>query len=156
MFLTSCKLAVPSKGEFFSIGIQSSDSLIASGCSGHIFVWDIRTRKLFRAFRDFHTEDITTVRLSIAYFDLLCSLTSRKVRFRPSENSTQVFSSSVDGNICCFDVQPEDEDDALLSGINIEDSINRIDFFGDNYDCVACLTTTEKLTLWNIDVLCNH
>jgi len=119
------------EGEFFSFDIEYNDATLAAGTSSFIKIWDLRSTKVLKKYSDFHYEDIT------------------QIRYHPLQ--TKVLSSaSVDGNICIFNIELE-EDDALLAGVNTEDSVGRIDFFGPNYEFFSCLTHTERLSLWTLE-----
>jgi len=120
------------QSEFFSLGIEPGDTLFASGDKGDVKVWDVRTTKQLRQYPDFHQEDIT------------------QVRFHPLEKSN-LFTASVDGTICKFDINQEDEDEAFISGMNPDEAVSKIDFFGPNAEYLYCLTTAEKFSLWNIE-----
>jgi len=85
-----------------------------------------------RHYPNFHQEDIT------------------QVRFHPVEKS-HLFTGSVDGTICKFDINQEDEDEAFISGMNPDEAVSKIDFFGPNAQYFYCLTTAEKLSIWNIE-----
>jgi hypothetical protein len=63
----------------------------------------------------------------------------------------KIFIGSVDGTVCVLDIEQLNEDDTLISGFNLEDSINKIDFIGENYDFISFLTNSERFSLWNMD-----
>jgi len=95
----------------------------------NIFVWDIRTTKQLRLYEDFHMSDVT------------------QVRFHPIHRN-HLFTGSVDGTICVFNIAENDNDEALVGGINVDDSVSQIGFFGVDSDCLYCLSHCERLSLW--------
>lgn len=36
--------------------------------------------------------------------------------------------------------------------MNVDDTINRIQFFGPSFDYLTCLTGTERFSIWSTDV----
>ena len=91
---------------------------------------DLRTTKLIRKLDDFHSDDITQIRF---------------------HSDGTLITGSMDGNICMFDLKIQEEDDVLVTGINLEDSISKIEFHGDKKQYISCLTHSERLSIWQLD-----
>eukprot|EP01133_Synstelium_polycarpum_P011239 gene11239-13116_t len=73
-----------------------------------------------------------------------------RVRFHPKD-PTKLFSASVDGLICLYDLNIEDEDDAIVYVMNGEHSISTMGFFGNNCSNLYSLSTTERLSIWDLE-----
>lgn len=58
-----------------------------------------------------------------------------------------MISGSTDGLICLYNLETLVEDDALYQVIK-EDSINKIGFFGPQYEYIYCLSHMETFSLW--------
>jgi len=119
--------------EYWSVGVNNNDSLLASGHKNDIVIWDVRSSKQLRRYSDFHGDDIN------------------QVRFHPHDNSNRLFTASQDGTICAVDYTVDEEEDALMSGFNIEDPISRIDFVGPLLEYITVLSSSERLSMWTLD-----
>eukprot|EP01116_Phalansterium_solitarium_P013450 TRINITY_DN30813_c0_g1_i1.p1 TRINITY_DN30813_c0_g1~~TRINITY_DN30813_c0_g1_i1.p1 ORF type:complete len:295 (-),score=87.57 TRINITY_DN30813_c0_g1_i1:23-907(-) len=125
--------AYSGRKDFYSISLNSTDTQLASGNSGSICVWDLRSTEQLRNYPNFHMDDIT------------------QVRHHPVHHA-QLYTASVDGTVCVFDTDCNDEDDAMISGMSVDgDSISRIDFFGPSAEFFSCITNTERMTLWSAE-----
>lgn len=99
---------------------------------------DSTSGRAFAQFADCHTDEVT------------------QVCFHPHLES-QLFSACLDGLVCIFDYSlGVTEDEAYQSGLNIENAINKIGFFGDNGKFMYCTTPTEQLSLWDLEMEQNH
>jgi hypothetical protein len=72
-----------------------------------------------------------------------------RVRFHPLRRS-EVVTASEDGIVCLFDCTIADEDDAIISIINVESAVAQFAFFGPELHNIVCLTGSETLDMWNI------
>jgi len=119
------------EAELWSFSLNSSGTVLAAGSEAIIYFWDIRSNKSLAKFEDSHTESVTSV------------------KFHPIID-TQIISASVDGLICLYDITRPNEDDALVSVLNPDESISTVGFFGPNFEFLYCITHTEQLSLWSL------
>ncbi|EGG21348.1 WD40 repeat-containing protein [Cavenderia fasciculata] len=117
------------KGEAFTIDIAGD--LLAVGVGSSVCIWNLKTMKMVKEFCDSHTEDVT------------------RVLFHPND-ATKLFSCSVDGLICVYDLTVEDVDEAVLSVMNGEHSLNTIGFYGPSNEYLYSLSHTERLYTWDL------
>ncbi|XP_051118699.1 WD repeat-containing protein GTS1 isoform X2 [Andrographis paniculata] len=127
----SCLSTGPSLEMFsFSFG-GANENLLAAACKSQIYFWDWRTMKQSACLEECHTEDVT------------------QVHFVPGHQS-KLISSSVDGLICLFDTDGDiNDDDHLLSVLNVGTSIGKVGFFGEANQKLWCLTHIETLSVWD-------
>jgi hypothetical protein len=52
-----------------------------------------------------------------------------------------------------FDTDQQDEDETLTMGINLEDAVSHISFHGPNAEQIFVLSTSERLSVWNLQVV---
>lgn len=72
-----------------------------------------------------------------------------QVRFAPNQQS-KLISASVDGLMCVFDTDGDiNEDDHLLTVMNVETSVSKVGFYGNTYQKLWCLTHIETLSTWD-------
>lgn len=123
--------AGPSQEIFsFSFG-GANHNLLAAGCNSQILFWDWRTKRQVACLEDSHTEDVTQVHFIPGYDDRLIS-------------------ASVDGLMCLFDTGGDiNDDDQLVSVLNVGTSIGKVGFLGEKNQKLWCLTHIETLSVWD-------
>ncbi|EGC37774.1 hypothetical protein DICPUDRAFT_76622 [Dictyostelium purpureum] len=126
---TGQSTSINQQDEIYSFDLNGE--ILAMGVGSTVVLYNISTKKLIRKFEESHTQDVT------------------RVRFHPVDKN-KLISCSVDGLICMYDLEQQDDDDAIIQVINAEDSIGEIGFFGDQYQYLYSLSHTEKLTLWDL------
>lgn len=120
-----------SSEEIFSFSFSGESNLLAAGCKSQVLLWDWRNKKQVACLEESHIEDVT------------------QVRFIPGTQN-KLLSASVDGLMCIFDTTGDiNDDDHLLSVINVGTSIGKIGFFGHDYQKLWCLTHIETLSIWD-------
>lgn len=99
-----------------------------------LLFFDVRERTYLGCYWECHSEDITNV------------------RFHPS-NPDLLSSGSVDGLINVFDISKPNEDDALQTCFNVEDSIESINWHTSptDQDWISCITTTNNFHLYDVE-----
>ncbi|KAI9144980.1 WD40-repeat-containing domain protein [Paraphysoderma sedebokerense] len=117
--------------------INSDVSLMAGGTDltgedAAIVFWDPRSTSHLHSFVESHSDDITCV------------------HFHPS-NPHLLLSGSTDGLACVLNVQGFDEDEAIVSVLNTESSVNRVNWFGQNGEYIYTATHIEELRIWNAE-----
>ncbi|CAL1261098.1 unnamed protein product [Larinioides sclopetarius] len=95
-----------------------------------LLFWDRRTGTNVGGYWNSHTDEIT------------------HVQFHSTSNS-ELASSSVDGLINIFDLNQNNEDDALSNTLNTESSVNRFTWGPDNH--FSCITGTEDYQFWSAE-----
>ncbi|KFQ22939.1 WD repeat-containing protein 89, partial [Mesitornis unicolor] len=129
---------------FISFDINCSDLIICAGTEkvekdAFLVFWDARgitdcassTEEPLGVYSESHNDDIT------------------KVCFHPVEPNL-VVSGSTDGLVNVFDINKDNEDDALLSTCNSDSSVSFIGWSGKDYKQVYCLTHDEGFCWWDI------
>lgn len=107
---------------------------MALGAEGEVLLWDVRQTKTAAKFEESHMEDSSVT----------------QVHFHPTQNHFLV-SGDEDGLICAYDcTQMNDEDEAVVSVLNTEQSVSKLGFFGAQSDMLYCITQSEMLSLWNL------
>lgn len=114
----------------FSFGGANHNTL-AAGCNSQILFWDWRTKRQVACLEESHTEDVTQVHFIPGYDDRLIS-------------------ASVDGLMCLFDTGGDiNDDDQLVSVLNVGTSIGKVGFLGEKNQKLWCLTHIETLSVWD-------
>ncbi|XP_006359385.1 WD repeat-containing protein 89 homolog isoform X1 [Solanum tuberosum] len=123
--------AGPSQEIFsFSFG-GPNHNLLAAGCNSQILFWDCRTKCQVACLEESHTEDVTQVHFIPGYDDRLIS-------------------ASVDGLMCLFDTGGDiNDDDQMVSVLNVGTSIGKVGFLGEKNQKLWCLTHIETLSVWD-------
>ncbi|XP_055813413.1 WD repeat-containing protein GTS1 [Solanum dulcamara] len=123
--------AGPSQEIFsFSLG-GANHNLLAAGCNSQVLFWDWRTKRQVACLEESHTEDVTQVHFIPGYDDRLIS-------------------ASVDGLMCLFDTGGDiNDDDQLVSVLNVGTSIGKVGFLGEKNQKLWCLTHIETLSVWD-------
>ncbi|XP_009801941.1 WD repeat-containing protein GTS1 [Nicotiana tabacum] len=118
--------------EIFSFSFGGANhNLLAAGCNPQLLFWDWRTKRQVACLEDSHTEDVTQVHFIPGYDDKLIS-------------------ASVDGLICLFDTGGDiNDDDHLVSVLNVGTSVGKVGFLGEKNQKLWCLTHIETLSFWD-------
>lgn len=99
----------------------------------YIYLWDIRKPALIvNSYSESHTEDITD----------LC--------FHPKQRNL-LASGSCDQLINIFDTNHTEEDEALVTTLNIENAVDKIYWTQSNDNQLICLTQEECIQLWHCE-----
>ncbi|XP_060178722.1 WD repeat-containing protein GTS1 [Lycium barbarum] len=119
--------------EIFSFSFGGANhNLLAAGCNSQILFWDWRTKRQVACLEESHTEDVTQVHFIPGYDDRLIS-------------------ASVDGLMCLFDTGGDiNDDEQLISVLNVGTSIGKVGFLGEKNQKLWCLTHIETLSVWDL------
>ncbi|NXP47249.1 WDR89 protein, partial [Heliornis fulica] len=128
---------------FISFDINSNDLIICAGTEKvendtFLVFWDARgstdcastTKEPLGVYSESHNDDIT------------------RICFHPIEPSL-VVSGSTDGLVNTFDINKDNEDDALISTCNSDSSVSFIGWSGKDYKQVYCVTHDEGFCWWD-------
>ncbi|NWU63475.1 WDR89 protein, partial [Pterocles burchelli] len=128
---------------FISFDINSNDLIICAGTEKlendtFLVFWDARgitssantTKEPLGVYSESHNDDIT------------------KICFHPIEPNLLV-SGSTDGLVNVFDINKDNEDDALISTCNSDSSVSCIGWSGKDYKQVYCTTHDEGFCWWD-------
>jgi len=106
------------------------------GVDSYLLFWDTRQpSKLSGGYWESHSDDITSV------------------EFHPTMEHT-LASGSTDGQVNVFDISQSDEDEALVTSHNTEDSVAGLKWYNRSkhgQQQLAVVTHTESLQLWNTE-----
>ncbi|NXF88318.1 WDR89 protein, partial [Eubucco bourcierii] len=129
---------------FISFDINCNDLIICAGTEKvakdtFLVFWDARgitncastTKEPLGVYSESHNDDIT------------------RISFHPVEPNL-VVSGSTDGLVNVFDINKENEDDALISTCNSDSSVSFIGWSGKDYKQVYCMTHDEGFCWWDI------
>ncbi|KAM3917978.1 WD repeat-containing protein 89 [Leptodactylus fuscus] len=127
---------------FISFDISCNDLVVCAGTEkvdedAFLVFWDGRytpnteSREPLGSYSESHNDDIT------------------QVRFHPT-NPSLVATGSTDGLVNVFDINENNEDDALTSTCNSDSSVNLIGWAGRDYKQVYCLTHDEGFLWWDL------
>lgn len=129
---------------FISFDINRSDVIVCAGTEKvekdtFLVFWDARgitncagtTKEPLGVYSESHNDDVT------------------KICFHPDESNLLV-SGSTDGLVNVFDINKDNEDDALLSTCNSDSSVSFIGWSGRDYKQVYCMTHDEGFCWWDI------
>ncbi|NXJ92556.1 WDR89 protein, partial [Corythaixoides concolor] len=129
---------------FISFDINCSDLIVCAGTEKveqdtFLVFWDARgltdcastTREPLGVYSESHNDDVT------------------KICFHPTEPNL-VVSGSTDGLVNVFDINKDNEDDALISTCNSDSSVSFIGWSGRGYKQVYCMTHDEGFCWWDI------
>ncbi|NXF81349.1 WDR89 protein, partial [Sclerurus mexicanus] len=128
---------------FISFDISCSDLIVCAGTEkveqdAFLVFWDARgitdcassAKEPLGVYSESHNDDIT------------------KICFHPVEPNL-VVSGSTDGLVNVFDINKDNEDDALISTCNSDSSVSFIGWSGKDYKQVYCLTHDEGFCWWD-------
>ncbi|XP_072194589.1 WD repeat-containing protein 89 isoform X3 [Excalfactoria chinensis] len=129
---------------FISFDINCSDLVICAGTEKvetdtFLVFWDARgstdcastTREPLGVYSESHNDDVT------------------KICFHPAKPSL-VVSGSTDGLVNVFDINKDNEDDALISTCNSDSSVSFIGWSGKGYEQIYCTTHDEGFCWWDL------
>ncbi|XP_077982815.1 WD repeat-containing protein 89-like [Glandiceps talaboti] len=120
---------------FTSFDINCTDTIVCAGTEAveedaYLIFWDCRSTNLLGAYKESHSDDVT------------------QVKFHPT-NSDALATGSTDGLVCVFDISQRSEEDALVTTLNSESSVSRLDWCGANNEYLYCLTHSEEVMIWD-------
>ena len=112
------------------------------GGESFLLFWDTRAgSKLLGGYWDTHNDDITSLQFHREKKDILAS-------------------GSTDGLVNVLDLSESDEDDALVTSHNAEDSVGRVVWYNSKGDKdtmnLSIQTHTEEIQLWDTDSVGPH
>ncbi|XP_025969915.2 WD repeat-containing protein 89 [Dromaius novaehollandiae] len=129
---------------FISFDINCSDLIICAGTEkvekdAFLVFWDARgdtncastSKEPLGVYSESHNDDIT------------------RICFHPIKPSL-VVSGSTDGLVNVFDINKDNEDDALISTCNSDSSVSFIGWSGRDYKQVYCMTHDEGFCWWDL------
>ncbi|NXH41453.1 WDR89 protein, partial [Dicaeum eximium] len=129
---------------FISFDVSCSDLIVCAGTEKvekdtFLVFWDARgitdcasaTKEPLGVYSESHNDDIT------------------KICFHPIEPNL-VVSGSTDGLVNVFDINKDNEDDALVSTCNSDSSVSSLGWAGEDYKQVYCLTHDEGFCWWDM------
>lgn len=129
---------------FISFDVSCTDLLVCAGTEkmeddSFMTFWDARggtngapsSHPPLGVYSESHNDDIT------------------KVSFHPTK-ANLVISGSTDGLVNVFDVNRDNEDDALLSTCNSDSSVSFIGWAGKDYRQIYCMTHNEGFCWWDL------
>ncbi|NWU90580.1 WDR89 protein, partial [Upupa epops] len=129
---------------FISFDVNRSDVIICAGTEKvdkdtFLVFWDARgvtdcasaAKEPLGVYSESHSDDIT------------------KICFHPVEPNL-IISGSTDGLVNVFDINKDNEDDALLTTCNSDSSVSFVGWSGKGYKQVYCMTHDEGFCWWDI------
>ncbi|NXI44587.1 WDR89 protein, partial [Galbula dea] len=129
---------------FSSFDINCSDLIVCAGTEKvekdtFLVFWDARgitncasaAKEPLGVYSESHNDDIT------------------KICFHPFETNL-LLSGSTDGLVNVFDINKDNEDDALIATCNSDSSVGFIGWSGKDYKQVYCMTHDEGFCWWDI------
>ncbi|XP_042670657.1 WD repeat-containing protein 89 isoform X1 [Centrocercus urophasianus] len=129
---------------FISFDLNCSDLMICAGTEKvetdtFLVFWDARgstdcastMREPLGVYSESHNDDVT------------------KICFHPVKPSL-VVSGSTDGLVNVFDINKDNEDDALISTCNSDSSVSFIGWSGKDYEQIYCTTHDEGFCWWDL------
>ncbi|NWW77690.1 WDR89 protein, partial [Climacteris rufus] len=129
---------------FISFDVSCSDLIVCAGTEkvekdAFLVFWDARgltdcastAREPLGVYSESHNDDIT------------------KICFHPVEPNL-VVSGSTDGLVNVFDINKDNEDDALVATCNSDSSVSSLGWAGKDYRQVYCMTHDEGFCWWDM------
>ncbi|NXR66549.1 WDR89 protein, partial [Rhadina sibilatrix] len=129
---------------FISFDVSCSDLIVCAGTEkaekdAFLVFWDARgvadcasaAKEPLGVYSESHNDDIT------------------KICFHPNEPNL-VVSGSTDGLVNVFDINKDNEDDALVSTCNSDSSVSSLGWSGAGYKQVYCTTHDEGFCWWDM------
>ncbi|XP_072024520.1 WD repeat-containing protein 89-like [Amphiura filiformis] len=128
---------------FTSFDVNCNDEILCAGTEAieddaYLIFWDRRTTNLLGAYKESHSDDVTQHNPFVL----------KQVKFHPTM-SDWLATGSTDGLVCVFDISQSSEEDALVTTLNSESSVNRIGWCGSNSEYLFGLTHTESIMIWD-------
>ncbi|RMB98640.1 hypothetical protein DUI87_24857 [Hirundo rustica rustica] len=128
---------------FISFDVSCSDLIVCAGTEKvekdtFLVFWDARgltdcagaAKEPLGVYSESHNDDIT------------------KIRFHPTQPNL-VVSGSTDGLVNVFDINEDNEDDALIATCNSDSSVSSLGWSGGDYKQVYCVTHDEGFCWWD-------
>jgi WD40 repeat protein len=144
LLLWDCRTLTPVRqfnspqNPIYSFDQSSCGNILAVGTElvkeeSPLYFWDIRSSNEtpLAVFEECHSDDIT------------------QVKFHPTKPNL-LMTGSTDGLVCLYNLETLVEDDALYQVIK-DDSIQKIGYFGPNYEYLYSLTHIETVSLWTFE-----
>ncbi|NWS35300.1 WDR89 protein, partial [Polioptila caerulea] len=129
---------------FISFDVSCSDLIVCAGTEKvekdtFLVFWDARgitdcasaNKEPLGVYSESHNDDIT------------------KICFHPVEPNLLV-SGSTDGLVNVFDINKDNEDDALIATCNSESSVSSLGWSGEDYKQIYCVTHDEGFCWWDM------
>ncbi|NXR77897.1 WDR89 protein, partial [Pycnonotus jocosus] len=129
---------------FISFDVSCSDLIVCAGTEKvekdtFLVFWDARgvtdcasaTKEPLGVYSESHNDDIT------------------EICFHPIEPNL-VVSGSTDGLVNVFDINKDNEDDALIATCNSDSSVSSLGWAGEDYKQVYCTTHDEGFCWWDM------
>ncbi|KAK8812234.1 hypothetical protein WA158_007468 [Blastocystis sp. Blastoise] len=114
----------------YSFNILCGGSLLLLGSDSHIIFVDIATGNLVGTYKDVHSEPVTQI-------------------IRHPLYNTVFMSGSEDGLICIFDISRGNQDESLVTILNIDSAVERLGWWGENMEMIWCISMTRGIFLYN-------
>ncbi|EIE22062.1 WD40 repeat-like protein [Coccomyxa subellipsoidea C-169] len=113
-----------------------SGDTLAAGSDGCVYFWDRRSHEQLACFDDTHPEAVTQVLYHQQNF----------------------ISGSMDGliNVADFSDVGLNEDDSFKAALNLDASVSRLGFYGEQQEHLWCLSHTDTLHLWDWQTACDE
>ncbi|NXY19851.1 WDR89 protein, partial [Atrichornis clamosus] len=129
---------------FVSFDVSCSDLIVCAGTEkvekdAFLVFWDARgitdcastTKEPLGVYSESHNDDIT------------------KICFHPIKPNLML-TGSTDGLVNVFDINKDNEDDALISTCNSDSSVSSLGWSGEDYKQVYCMTHDEGFCWWDM------
>eukprot|EP00299_Pterocystis_sp_00344_P009803 c4243_g1_i1.p1 GENE.c4243_g1_i1~~c4243_g1_i1.p1 ORF type:complete len:397 (+),score=121.58 c4243_g1_i1:43-1233(+) len=123
------KVSMASGAPVFAVASRRNDNEYAIAQREKVGIWDIRKRKMVRSFQDIHSDTVTCVMF-------------------PSHSNNTLITASEDGLCCVLDLSQRNDDDALISVFNGEQSVTSIGMLSSNV--LHVLSDLSTLSLWDV------
>lgn len=132
---------------FISFDINCNDHVICAGTEkvdddALLVFWDARI----------NSQDLSTGRDPLGTYSETHSDDITQVHFHPS-NPNMVVSGSTDGLVNVFDINVDNEEDALVTTCNSVSSVSCIGWSGKDYKQIYCMTHDEGFCWWDLNHL---
>ncbi|XP_055837638.1 WD repeat-containing protein 89 [Episyrphus balteatus] len=131
--------AESTKNTICCFDVNSNGRVICSGTDKirsevYLQFFDVRQKALMGGYFESHEDDITAIKFHPTNPDLLCT-------------------GSIDGLINFFDISQTSEDDALLTTVNTESSVHKLNWHKNVYekDYISCITHTNDLKTYECE-----
>jgi WD40 repeat protein len=121
-----------------SFDVSCNNKFVCAGtplveADSYLLFWDVRKAAVLGGYWEAHTDDIT------------------QVKFHPRESSTMM-SASTDGLINIYDVSRECEEDAFENALNVETSVQKVEWLElNNEKVIGCITDMETVQFWKTE-----
>lgn len=128
---------------FTSFDVNCDDDVVCAGTElveedAYLMFWDVRSTNLLGAYKESHSDDITQNN----------PFQVRQVQFHPAK-ADSLATGSTDGLVCVFDIGKNNEQEALITTLNSESTVQRIGWCGSNNEYLYCLTDVFSIMVWD-------